>query len=63
MAETETIRIARMDGDERTIINFLSSEERKEALLRAGQLKMQGAANRLLVKQLGKEGAVSPSAP
>ena len=52
MAETETIRIATMNEDERTIINVLSHEERKEALLKAGQFKIQNANNRLLIKQL-----------
>jgi hypothetical protein len=52
MAETETIRIAKMDEDERTIVNVLSPKERKEALLKAGQFKIQNANNRLLTKQL-----------
>ncbi|HLZ64410.1 MAG TPA: hypothetical protein VKR06_46375 [Ktedonosporobacter sp.] len=58
MAETETIRIAKMDEDERTIITILSPEERKEALLKAGQFKIQNANNRLLIKHqhLGDKG-------
>jgi hypothetical protein len=52
MAETETIRIATMNEDERTIINVLSHQERKEALLKAGEFKMQNANNRLFIKQL-----------
>lgn len=55
MAETETIRIARMDEDERTIINILSTEERKEALLQAGQVKIQSVSKRLLSRQLIEE--------
>lgn len=54
MPDTETIRIAKMDEDERTIINVLSREERKEALLKAGQAKIQNANNRLLSRRDGK---------
>ena len=43
---TETIRIAVMSEDERTIINALSREERKEALLKAGQTKIQKLLSR-----------------
>lgn len=53
MAETETIRIAVMDKDERTIINVLSPEERKAALLKAGQCKLQGASERLQAREGG----------
>jgi|SRR5215471_3266687 len=52
MTETETIRIATMEEDERTIINVLTHQERKDALLKAGEVKIQNAHNRLLIKQL-----------
>lgn len=55
MPETETIRIAKMNEDERTIINVLSREERKEALLKAGQAKIQDVNNRLLSKEFHTE--------
>lgn len=54
MPKTETIRIAVMNEDERTIINVLSREERKEALLKAGQAKIQDVNNRLLFKKDGE---------
>ncbi len=54
MPKTETIRIATMSEDERTIINVLSREERKEALLKAGQAKIQNVNNRLLFRKDGE---------
>lgn len=48
MAKTELIRIAIMNDDERAMINFLSPDERKGALLKAGQCKLHDANSRLL---------------
>jgi hypothetical protein len=52
MPATETIRIATMSEDERTAINALSPDERKEALLQAGQRKLQQVQERLNRKGL-----------
>ena len=51
MTKTETIRIASMTDDERTIISVLSPQERKEALLAAGQVKIQ-RANEAIVEEI-----------
>jgi hypothetical protein len=36
---TETVRVERMNEAERTLVNMLSPRERKEALVRAAQIK------------------------
>ncbi len=54
MTETETIRIEMMNDDERNIINVLTHQERKEALLKAGQIKMQSANKRLFIEKFAK---------
>ena len=43
MAETEMVRVGQMSENERVAVNTLTPSERKEALVEAGQAKMQGA--------------------
>ena len=47
MAESEMVRVATLSEDERVAVNALSSQERKEVLVRAGQVKMRNANERL----------------
>ena len=59
---TEMLRIETMNEDERTIIGLLSTQERKDILVRSAQAKQRRIDNRLMKQHLDRirSGEVQP---